>query len=66
MRAEEFFPPRGRTSSLYEHFYFHNCTYEGVWEGQCRRRIETRSRPTLVVIRTYGEDYGLVFVGDAR
>ncbi|HMB11621.1 MAG TPA: VWA domain-containing protein, partial [Saliniramus sp.] len=47
----------------FEHFYFHNCPYEGVWKDNRRRRTEIT--PTLDVIRTYGEDYRLVFVGDA-
>jgi len=45
-----------------EHFYFHNCVYEGVWRDN-RRRAETV--PTWDVLRTYGPDYRLVFVGDA-
>ncbi|GJE38235.1 vWA domain-containing protein [Methylobacterium persicinum] len=45
------------------HFYFHNCIYEGVWTENARRH-EART-PLLDVIRTYGSDYRLVFVGDA-
>jgi uncharacterized protein len=45
------------------HFYFHNCLYEGVWT-QNRRRQENRT-PLLDVLRTYGSDYRVVFVGDA-
>ncbi len=45
-----------------EHFYFHNCPYEGVWRNNARRddRVDTWS-----VIHTYPADYKLVFVGDA-
>ncbi len=45
-----------------EHFYFHNCPYEGVWRDNSRRqeRVDTWS-----VIHTYPADYKLVFVGDA-
>jgi uncharacterized protein with von Willebrand factor type A (vWA) domain len=47
----------------YEHFYFHNCVYERLWKGN-RRRDET-SVGTEDLIRTYGRDYKLIFVGDA-
>ena len=46
-----------------EHFYFHNCVYEGVWKDNHRRHNEKLS--TWDVIHTYGPDYKLVFVGDA-
>ena len=46
-----------------EYFYFHNFPYEKVWKDN-RRRYE-RTIPTWEVLRTYGPDYRLVFVGDA-
>jgi uncharacterized protein with von Willebrand factor type A (vWA) domain len=46
-----------------EHFYFHNCVYERVWKEN-RRRDET-SVSTFDLLRTYGRDYKLIFVGDA-
>ena len=46
-----------------EHFYFHNCVYEGVWKDNRRRHGERM--PTWDVIHTYGADYKLIFVGDA-
>ncbi|MFD2633004.1 vWA domain-containing protein [Idiomarina piscisalsi] len=46
-----------------ELFYFHNCVYEGVWRTNSRRREE--QIPTQQLIQTYGEDYKLLFVGDA-
>ncbi|KPD24845.1 vWA domain-containing protein [Idiomarina zobellii] len=46
-----------------ELFYFHNCVYEGVWRANSRRREE--QIPTQQLIQTYGEDYKLLFVGDA-
>jgi uncharacterized protein with von Willebrand factor type A (vWA) domain len=46
-----------------EHFYFHNCVYERVWREN-RRRDET-SLSTFDLLRTYGRDYKLIFVGDA-
>ena len=44
-------------------FYFHNCVYEQVWTDN-RRRRET-SLSTQEMIRTYGPDHRLIFVGDA-
>ncbi|HTR17286.1 MAG TPA: VWA domain-containing protein [Acetobacteraceae bacterium] len=46
-----------------EHFYFHNCPYERVWRSNRRRDDTSLSTPD--VLRTYGPDYRLVFVGDA-
>jgi uncharacterized protein len=46
-----------------EHFYFHNCIYEGVWRENRRRRDAVT--PTFDILRTYGADYRAVFVGDA-
>ncbi len=46
-----------------EYFYFHNCPYERVWRNNRRRHDERIS--TWHVLRTYGRDYRLIFVGDA-
>jgi uncharacterized protein with von Willebrand factor type A (vWA) domain len=46
-----------------EFWYFHNCPYERVWRSN-RRRRETE-RPMMELLRTYGPDWRLVFVGDA-
>ncbi|RUO73130.1 vWA domain-containing protein [Idiomarina ramblicola] len=46
-----------------ELFYFHNCVYEGVWRENSRRR--EGQIPTEQLTQTYGEDYKLLFVGDA-
>ncbi len=46
-----------------EHFYFHNCLYEGVWKDNRRRHGDVMS--THDVINTYGPDYKVIFVGDA-
>jgi hypothetical protein len=46
-----------------DHFYFHNCLYEGVWKDNRRRREALT--PTFDIIRTYPSDYRVVFVGDA-
>lgn len=45
------------------HFYFHNFIYETVWKDNTRRTTERMS--TLDIMRTYGQDYRLIFVGDA-
>ena len=46
-----------------EHFYFHNCVYEHVWKDSRRRHDERME--LWDVIHRYGEDYKLIFVGDA-
>ena len=46
-----------------EHYYFHNCLYEGVWKENIRRWTE--QTPTYEILRTYGSDYKCIFVGDA-
>ncbi|MFN4324982.1 MAG: vWA domain-containing protein [Azonexus sp.] len=60
--AELFSAARAEFKHL-EHFYFHNCVYEGVWQDNRRRHSDKRS--TWDVIHTYGPDYKLIFVGDA-
>ncbi len=46
-----------------EYYYFHNCLYEGVWKDNRRRHKEVLL--TYDVIRTFGSDYRVIFVGDA-
>ncbi len=46
-----------------EHFYFHNFLYERVWKDNARRFDDTIA--TEEVLRTYGSDYRVIFVGDA-
>lgn len=62
--VEELFSAARAEFKHFEHFYFHNCLYEGVWRDN-RRRWDERT-PTDQVIRTYGPDYKCIFVGDAR
>jgi uncharacterized protein len=59
---ELFSAARGEFKHL-EHFYFHNCLYEGVWRDN-RRRWDAQT-PTWDVLHTYGPDWKCVFVGDA-
>jgi uncharacterized protein with von Willebrand factor type A (vWA) domain len=46
-----------------QHFYFHNCLYEGAWKSNARRFVDRTS--TFEILRTYPRDYKVVFVGDA-
>ncbi len=46
-----------------EHYYFHNFVYDHVWTDN-RRRAAQRT-PTLDLLRRYGADHRVVFVGDA-
>jgi uncharacterized protein with von Willebrand factor type A (vWA) domain len=46
-----------------EHYYFHNCIYEGVWKENRRRWTERTN--TIDVIHKFGPDHKLVIVGDA-
>ena len=46
-----------------EHFYFHNFVYESVWKDNRRRVSAVTSTEQL--LRTYGRDYRVIFVGDA-
>ncbi len=60
--AEELFSAARTELKYLEHFYFHNCLYEGVWRDN-RRRDERM--PTHEVFRTFGADCKVIFVGDA-
>ncbi len=60
--AELFSAARSEFRHL-EHFYFHNCIYEGLWRDNRRRWSE--QLPTAEVLNTYGGDYHAIVVGDA-
>src|SRR5271168_2757517 len=45
------------------HFYFHNFLYENVWQDNRLRSSAMTS--TTQVLRTYTNDYRVIFVGDA-
>jgi uncharacterized protein len=62
-QCEELFSAARSEFRHLEHFYFHNCVYEGVWRNNRRRYTEVT--PTLDVLHKYGPDHKLVFVGDA-
>ncbi len=60
---EELFSAARAEFKHMQHFYFHNCLYEGVWRDNRRRWDE--QTPTWEVLRSYGSDYKCIFVGDA-
>jgi uncharacterized protein with von Willebrand factor type A (vWA) domain len=61
--VEELFSAARAESKHLEHYYFHNCVYEGVWRDSRRRWDATV--PTGEVLNTYAADYRLILVGDA-
>jgi hypothetical protein len=61
--CEELFSAARSEFKHLEYFYFHNFVYETVWKDNRRRFGE--KIPTHEVMRTYGHDYKLIFVGDA-
>ena len=61
--CEEMFSAAKSEFKHLEYFYFHNCLYDYVWKENRRRhteRIRTRD-----ILHKYGNDYKLIFVGDA-
>ena len=61
--VEELFSAAKSEFKQLEHFYFHNCLYEGVWRDNRRRwddQIDTQD-----LLNTYGSDYKVIVVGDA-
>ena len=61
--AEELFSAARSEFRHLEHYYFHNCLYEGVWRDN-RRRWEAQI-PTQEVLHRLPPDTRAVFVGDA-
>ncbi len=61
--VEELFSAARAEFKHMEYYYFHNCLYEGVWKDNNRRW--NHQIPTAEVLRTYGQDYKCIFVGDA-
>ncbi|HVL20914.1 MAG TPA: VWA domain-containing protein [Amaricoccus sp.] len=61
--VEELFSAARTEFRHLEHFYFHNCIYEGVWKDN-RRRWD-RQTATADLLHTYGADYRVICVGDA-
>ena len=62
-QVEELFSAARSEFKHLEHYYFHNCIYEGVWKEN-RRRWDGQI-PTDDVLRKFGKDHKLLIVGDA-
>ena len=62
-QAEELFSAVKTEFKHLEHWYFHNCIYEGVWKEN-RRRWTDRT-PVWDILHKFGHDHRLVIVGDA-
>lgn len=62
-QVEELFTACRSEFKHLEHYYFHNCLYESVWKDNNRRFNERTA--TLDLLRRYGPDYKVIFVGDA-
>jgi uncharacterized protein with von Willebrand factor type A (vWA) domain len=62
-RCEELFSAARSEFKHLSFAYFHNCVYESVWTDNRRRNVERI--PTEDLVRTYGPDWKLIFVGDA-
>ncbi len=62
-QVEELFSAATSAFKHLKYYYFHNCLYEGVWLDNKRRWTE--QTPTTEIMRTYGQDYKCIFVGDA-
>lgn len=61
--CEELFSAARTEFKHMESFYFHNCLYEFVWQHNSRRYDQRIS--TWDILHTYGQDYKVIFVGDA-
>jgi uncharacterized protein len=61
--CEELFSAAKTEFKHMEFFYFHNCLYESVWKDNRRRHNEKTA--TWDVLHKYGNDYKVIFVGDA-
>jgi uncharacterized protein len=61
--CEELFSAARSEFKHLEHFYFHNFIYENLWKDNTRRFAALT--PTERVLRTFGTDYRVIFVGDA-
>lgn len=61
--CEELFSAARSEFKDLEYFYFHNFIYESLWKDNRRRHAERIG--TDEIIRKFGPDYKLIFVGDA-
>ena len=61
--CEELFSAAKTEFKHLDFYYFHNCLYESVWKDNRRRQAEKID--TFDVLNKYGNDYKIIFVGDA-
>ena len=61
--CEELFSAAKTEFKHMDFFYFHNCLYESVWKDNRRRHNEKQA--TFDVLHKFGNDYKIIFVGDA-
>ena len=61
--CEELFSAAKTEFKHMEYFYFHNFIYDRVWKDNFRRH--SNSTPLYDVLHTFGNDYKVIFVGDA-
>lgn len=61
--CEELFSAAKTEFKHMETYYFHNCLYESVWKNNIRR-VNQRTE-TWEILRKYGPEYKVIFVGDA-
>ncbi|MBB1440480.1 VWA domain-containing protein, partial [Shewanella sp. SG41-4] len=61
--CEELFSAAHSEFKHLKFFYFHNCVYDTVWQDNNRRFDNVIDLEE--VIRTFGADYKVIFVGDA-
>jgi len=61
--VEELFSAARTEFKHLDHYYFHNCLYEGVWRDNTRRW--NAQIPTWDVLNTYSAGYKCIVVGDA-
>ncbi len=61
--CEELFSAARSEIKNLEHYYFHNCPYEGLWKDNRRRHNERI--PTWDVLHKFPSNYKVIIVGDA-
>lgn len=62
-QCEQLFSAAKQQFKSLDYFYFHNCIYDAVWKDNSRRQTSRLS--TWDLLHTYGQDYRVIFVGDA-
>jgi len=60
---EELFSAARTEFKHLEYYYFHNFPYERIWRDNSRRHRDVVN--TWDILHTYGQDYKVIFIGDA-